>query len=190
MNASTSANFTRRTLLVGALMLAMSLGAPGTSKAETPSSSERAFSETIRNMKINIKISGKTLTATLADNPTAWDFVSLLPLKVSMNDLFGREKYGDLPRAISERAPRTHAYQVGDIAYWSPDHQVAIYYRQDGQSIPSPGVIPIAKIDGSAEAFNMPGSVKMTVQLARYFRQHDRHGGFLKIDREAGSRSK
>lgn len=46
-------------------------------------------------MKINIKISRRTLTAALADNPTAQDFVSLLPLKVSMNDLFGREKYGD-----------------------------------------------------------------------------------------------
>lgn len=48
-------------------------------------------------MKINISIGGKTLTATLADNASARDFVSVLPLTVPMNDLFGREKYGDLP---------------------------------------------------------------------------------------------
>ena len=97
-------------------------------------------------MKINIKISGRTLTATLADNPTAQDFVSLLPLKVSMNDLFGRERYGDLPRAISEKGPRTHSYQVGDIVYWSPDHQLAVYYRQDNETIPSPGLYRLRKL--------------------------------------------
>jgi hypothetical protein len=86
-------------------------------------------------MKINIKISGKTLTATLADNPTARDFVSLLPLKLSMNDLFGREKYGDLPRAISEKNPERINITWAMIAYWSPDRQLAVYYRQDNESI-------------------------------------------------------
>lgn len=32
--------------------------------------------------------------------------------------------------------------QVGDIACWSPDHQSAVYYRQDEDSIPSPGGEP------------------------------------------------
>src|SRR5881296_2873076 len=149
MNAPIFANVVGRTLVGSVLTLAMSLIATGTSEADTPSSSkpERAPSEASHNVKINIRISGKTLTATLANNPTARDFVSLLPLKLSMNDLFGREKYGDLPRAISEKGPRMNKYQVGDMAYWSPDHQVAIYYRQDNEQIPSPGVIPIAKID-------------------------------------------
>ena len=118
-------------------------------------------------MKINIKIGGKILTATLADNATARDFVSVLPLKVSMNDLLGREKYVNLPKALSEKGPRTKRYEVGEIAYWSPSHDFAIYYRQDGESIPSPGIIPIAKIDAGAEAFNVSGSVKVTIELAK-----------------------
>ncbi|MBV9148194.1 MAG: hypothetical protein JO065_19925 [Acidobacteria bacterium] len=68
-------------------------------------------------MKIRIKAAGKTITATTANNETAQDFVSLLPLRLSMNDLFGREKYAKLPRAISEKGPRTKSYEVGDIAY-------------------------------------------------------------------------
>ncbi len=94
MNAPTFANVVGRRLAGSALTLAMSLIATETGEAETPFSSkpERASSETSYNMKINIKISGKTLTATLVDNPTARDFVSLLPLKISMNDLFGRER--------------------------------------------------------------------------------------------------
>ena len=166
MNAPTFVNVVGRRLIGSAFTLAMSLVAIGTSEAETPSSSkpERAPSETSHNVKINIRISGKTLAATLADNPTARDFVSLLPLKVSMNDLFGREKYGDLPRKISETGPRAHSYHVGDIAYWSPDHQLAVYYRQENQTIPSPGVIPVAKIDAGIEAFQVPGSVKVTIE--------------------------
>ena len=168
MSAPTFVNVVGRRLIGSALTLAMSLVAIGTSEAETPSSSkpERAPSETSHNMKINIKISGKTLAATLADNPTARDFVSLLPLKISMNDLFGREKYSDLPRAISETGPGRHGYHVGDIAYWSPDHQLAVYYRQDDQTIPSPGVIPVAKIDAGIEAFQVSGSVKVTIERA------------------------
>lgn len=104
-------------------------------------------------MKIKISVAGKVLTATLVDNETARDFVSLLPLNLSLNDLFGREKFGNLPKALSEKGPRTH--------------DVAIYYRQESESIPSPGIIPIGKIDGGTEVFNVPASVKVTIELAK-----------------------
>ena len=118
-------------------------------------------------MKIRISIADKIVIATVADNATARDFVSVLPLSLSMKDLFGREKYGDLPKALSENGPRKNTYEVGEIAYWSPDRQFAVYYHQDGESIPSPGVIPIAKIDAGAKAFNVPGSVKVTIAVAK-----------------------
>src|SRR5437867_6944749 len=51
---------------------------------------QAASSEGTQNMKINITVSGKTLIATVMDNPTAKDFVSLLPLTMSMEDLFKR----------------------------------------------------------------------------------------------------
>jgi hypothetical protein len=123
--------------------------------------------ERATNMKIKIGIADKVVIATVADNATARDFVSLLPLSMSMNDLFGREKYGDLPKALSENGPRKNKYEVGEIAYWSPDRQFAVYYHQDGESIPSPGIIPIAKIDTGAEAFNVPGSVKVIIAVAK-----------------------
>jgi hypothetical protein len=124
-------------------------------------------SERTTNMKIRISIADKVVIATVADNATARDFVSVLPLSVSMKDLFGREKYGDLRKALSVKGPRKNTYEVGDIAYWFPDHQFAVYYHQDGEAIPSPGVIPIAKIDAGAEAFSVPGSVKVTIDVAK-----------------------
>ena len=118
-------------------------------------------------MKININIGGKILTASLVDNATARDFLSVLPLNVTMKDLFGREKYGNLPKALSESGSRKNHYEVGDIAYWSPNHQFAIYYHQDGDSIPWPGIIPIAKMDGGTEAFKVSGSLKVAIELAK-----------------------
>ena len=38
----------------------------------------------------------------------------------------------------------------------------AMFYRHDGQPIPSPGIIVIAKIDSDVERLNVPGSVKLT----------------------------
>src|SRR5436309_15855347 len=114
-------------------------------------------------VKVGLKAGNGVQTATLADNKTARDFVSLLPLTLNMNDLFGREKFGHLPRAISEEGKRTHTCAIGDIAYWSPGPDVAIYYQQDGEKIRDPGIIAIGKIDSGVEALNVRGSVKVTM---------------------------
>jgi hypothetical protein len=91
-----------------------------------------------------------------------------VPLTLTMGDLFHREKFGHLPRAISERAKRAHSYEVGEIVYWSPGPDVAIFYRQDGETIPSPGIITIGKLDGhDVKTLDMPGSVKVTFELAK-----------------------
>lgn len=116
-------------------------------------------------MKISIKVQDKIVTATLSDSRTTQDFISLLPLTLTMNDLFRREKFAHLPRAISDEGQRTRNYEVGEIVYWSPGPDVAIFYRHDDQEIPEPGIIVIGKIDSDLEAFNVPGSLKATVEL-------------------------
>src|SRR2546427_13188136 len=116
-------------------------------------------------MKIILKIEDKVLTATLVDSKTTRDFVSLLPLTLTMNDLFRREKFAHLPRAISEEGKRTHTYEVGQVVYWSPGRDVDIFYRNDGERIPNPGIIVIGKIDSSVAALDVAGSVKVTFEF-------------------------
>src|SRR5438552_9235427 len=145
-----------RRLLI-AIVLAATLGPTARGADNTPTSHTSA-------VKIKLTIDNKTLTATLADNKTARDFASLLPLTLTMNDLFGREKYARLPRAISQEGKRTHTYQIGDLAYWPPSHDVAVYYRQDDEKIPEPGIIVIGKIDSGVEALNVLGSAKVTIE--------------------------
>lgn len=117
--------------------------------------------------KIAITVGDKVLTATLADSTTARDFVSLLPLTLTMKDLFKREKWADLPRPLSEGGERIRTYQVGDVIYWSPSDHLAIYYRHDGQTIPSPGIIVLGRIEAGADALNVPGDVKVTIEAVK-----------------------
>ncbi len=116
--------------------------------------------------KIRLQIGDTTVTATLADSATSRDFVSLLPLRLTLDDLFGREKFGHLPRAISEGGTRVRTYKVGQIVYWSPGPDVAVFYRHDGQRIPDPGIIVIGTIDSGIETLNVSGSLEVTFELA------------------------
>src|SRR3954447_4150954 len=116
-------------------------------------------------MKIRLKVSGKVIAATLTDSGTARDFVSLLPMTLTMNDLFKREKFGHLPRPISEEGKRKHTYETGDLAYCSPGPDIAIFYRQDGRKIPDPGIILIGKIDVDVEALKAPGALKVAIDV-------------------------
>ena len=116
--------------------------------------------------RVRITIGGKSIEATLADSEAARDFASLLPITLPMNDLFRREKFAHLPRAISEQGKRTHDYAVGTIGYWPPGPDVAIFYRQDGERIPDPGLIVLGKIKAGVEALNVPGAIRATIELS------------------------
>jgi hypothetical protein len=115
--------------------------------------------------KIRLKIGETTIGAKLKEGPAARDFLSMLPLTLTMNDLYGREKFASLPRPISTAGKHTHTYAVGDIAYWPPGPDIAIYYRHDGEIIPDPGVIIIGKVGIGVEALSVPGSLKVIIEL-------------------------
>src|SRR5437660_12851214 len=107
------------------------------------------------NMKIRLRIGNSALTATLIDSRAAKDFVALLPLTLTLNDLFGREKFAHLPRAISTEGKRTHIYEVGDIAYWSPGPDVAIYYQHDGEEVTTIESLANGEQEHRVEAVNV-----------------------------------
>jgi hypothetical protein len=91
----------------------------------------------------------------------------LLPLTLPMHDLFGREKAAPLPRALARGGRPRYTYRVGDIVYWSPGPDVAVYYRGGGPAIPAPGIVLLAKLDSGARALNVPGSVRVRLERVR-----------------------
>src|SRR5437879_8659360 len=126
-----------------------------------------ASQKVVSTMKIRLKVGATPLTAALFESEASRDFASLLPLTLTMNDLFRREEYGHLPRPIAEEGRRGHTYEIGQIPYWAPGPDVAVYYRQDGQPIPDPGIVVLGTINCGVEAFDVPGATRVTIELVK-----------------------
>jgi hypothetical protein len=102
-------------------------------------------------MKIRISIGNSVLTASMLDNETSRDFMSLLPLTVTFKDYAGTEKITYLPRQLSTKgAPAGTNPSVGDIAYYAPWGNIAIFYRDFGFS---EGLIKLGHIVSGIEEF-------------------------------------
>ena len=114
-------------------------------------------------MKIRIKIEHTELTATMVDSKTTRDFVALLPLTLTLEDYAGTEKISYLPKRLStEDAPAGSDPSVGDITYYVPWGNLAIFYKDFGYSN---GLVILGKIDGDIEALNVSGPVSVTIEL-------------------------
>jgi hypothetical protein len=120
------------------------------------------------NMKIKISVEGKEITTTMTDNITAREFIALLPFTMTLNDYGRREKYGHCSKPLTEVAAlRQKPYKVGDIGYWSPNSDFAVFYRHDGSVMPEPGITMIGTIDSGIETFNVTGTVTATFEVLK-----------------------
>lgn len=109
----------------------------------------------------------QTVIATLNNSEAARDLVAMLPLSIQMRDHLRREKTGRIPKPLSERTQGSPTYEKGDLGYWRPGGNFVIFYRHDGLTIPSPGIVLLGKIDAGVEVFDVPGSVDVTVERIR-----------------------
>lgn len=113
-------------------------------------------------MKIRLTFDGKAIDATLLDNATARDLLSLPPMTLTLEDYASTEKIGYPPRKLSTAgAPAGVDPSVGDIAYYAPWGNLAIFYKDFGYSR---GLIGLGRIDSGIEALNVPGSLKVTIE--------------------------
>jgi len=112
-------------------------------------------------VKIRIAVGSTIMIAELDNNATARDFLSLLPLTVTLRDYGHAEKVsGALSRRLSEAgAPESAAGKTGEIAYYAPWRNIA-FYR--GQGPDAQGVIRIGKILSGSEALDKPGQISTT----------------------------
>ncbi|MDV7090408.1 cyclophilin-like fold protein [Rhodococcus opacus] len=117
-------------------------------------------------MQIRLRIGASEATARLYDNATARDFASLLPVTITLHDLGGREKAGPLPRELADGRGQS-SYRAGQLGYWAPSNDLAIYYREDGFTIPDPGIVMIGEIDTGLDAItDADGTDTLTITAA------------------------
>jgi hypothetical protein len=115
--------------------------------------------------RTRIRMGDQTVTATLNNSEAARDLVAMLPLSIHMRDHLRREKTGRIPGPLSERTEGNRTYESGDLGYWRPGGDFVIFYRHDGLTIPSPGIVLLGKVDSGADIFDVPGTVDVTVEL-------------------------
>ncbi len=108
-----------------------------------------AFGEEEATMKIKISAGDTVLTATLLDNATSRDFMSLMPMTLTLKDYAATEKVSDLPRKLSTQgAPAGHDPSVGDITLYAPWGNLAIFYNDFGYAS---GLVLLGRIDSGIE---------------------------------------
>ena len=155
--------FTETLLLTSNTLGEMSVRIPAWLQAL--GASRETDAEGTNSLSMNIVAGGQILTATMEDNGAARDFLSRLPLEVTLNDYNNTEKifYPD-PELNLDHTPRGCAPKAGDITIYEPWGNVAIFYHDWTESN---SLIKIGHIDGNGiRALSSPGSV-----LVRFERQ-------------------
>ncbi|WP_405989947.1 cyclophilin-like fold protein [Streptomyces sp. NBC_00986] len=114
-------------------------------------------------MNIRLTIDGHRLDATLNDSATARDFAALLPLTLNLSDFHETEKIADLPRRLSTSgAPDAAEAKPGDLAYYAPWGNLALYYRGSGSS--DAGLIILGRVHGDTE--RLATATEVTIETA------------------------
>lgn len=67
-----------------------------------------------------------------ADNPTAKDFLTLLPMTLPVEEFAGREKIAQLHRELESAGSPGSDPENGDLIYFTPWGNVGFYYNTDG----------------------------------------------------------
>lgn len=114
-------------------------------------------------MHIRVTLDGREAEATLNDSPAARDLVSLLPLTLDLKDFHGTERIADPPRKLTtENAPEPQAPKTGDLTYYAPWGNLAIFYK-DGPSASS-DLLVLGHIN--ADAGRLSGADRITLEAA------------------------
>jgi len=120
-----------------------------------------ASNQNIDMMKIRIDIDGRTITATLDENPTAREFAALLPLTLTLTDYGSTEKIADLPRKLTtNRAPVGFEPTIGTIAYYAPWGNLALFRKNFRYS---EGLIRLGYIESGGETLNETGALRVVI---------------------------
>ncbi|RVV99037.1 hypothetical protein EKE94_09195 [Mesobaculum littorinae] len=113
---------------------------------------------------INVTVGEATLAATLDDTIVGRDFAAMLPLDLTLSDFHGIEKVSDLPRAVdTSEAPATYEPAAGDITFYAPWGNLAIFYKPFQ---PSGGLVRLGTFDGAVDALLQDSSFEIRIERA------------------------
>ncbi|WP_407888090.1 cyclophilin-like fold protein [Levilactobacillus sp. N40-8-2] len=109
---------------------------------------------------VKINLNGHQVTARFEENSTSQALLALMPLPLTMLNLYSRELTYRFKQALPATELKTSGYAVGDIAYWAPRHSFVIFYKQTGEIIGS--LQKIGHISDSLDFLKQTGDVRVT----------------------------
>jgi hypothetical protein len=94
---------------------------------KTPNSVDGASSTDTSSKRLLIRVGQRTFTTTLLNNATTTAFKARLPLTLSMRELNGNEKYGELTPSLPTNAANPGTIQAGDLMLYGSSTLVVFY---------------------------------------------------------------
>lgn len=115
--------------------------------------------------KIKVISGDNVFQATLQNSQTVKDFISLLPLELKLDDYAGTEKIAYLPEKLSVKdAPSGYKPVTGDITYFAPWGNLAIFYKGFRYS---DGLIYLGKFENGMEIIKASESLNVRIELIK-----------------------
>lgn len=113
-------------------------------------------------MKVRLIFDKHVLNATLDDSKAAKSFFALLPLELQLEDYAATEKISDLPQKLAvEDAPRGYQPKIGDITYYAPWGNLAIFYKNFGYAN---GLVRLGEITSDIKLLKKSGSFTVRIE--------------------------
>lgn len=100
------------------------------------------------------------------DNPTVRDFLSLLPLTMTLEEYAGREKIGYFERKLTTEGSPGSDPEDGDLIYFIPWGNIGFYYNTAGIGF-SNQTVHIGKYDASREQLEQLEGQPVRVEVVR-----------------------
>ena len=113
-------------------------------------------------MRIRLTFNNQSMIATLYDNPSARDLMSLLPLDLTIDNYANNEKIAYLPRKLTEEGSGPFGNEApGDLCYFAPWGNLALFYAGYRWS---EGVIRLGRFEGSFELLLTRGKFPLRIE--------------------------
>lgn len=121
--------------------------------------------EFVEKIKLTVEgVEGEAVVSLIDSKPTR-EFIAQLPMTVDFVDFGDREKFGRIPKPISENEAMLSGYEIGDFSYGTPYDCLITFYAQDNEIID--GLIKLGTFDSGIEMFSGKENIKVTIEIAK-----------------------
>lgn len=115
------------------------------------------------NNYVNLRINNKEYKLILYDNDTARDFLKMLPLTITMNDLNSNEKYYNLSKSLTTKSERAGSIKRGDFMLYG-NNCLVLFYESFSTSYSYTKIGYIENTDGLKDSLGR-GSIEITFSV-------------------------